>query len=702
MMEGWEILIPNVCGFGLHFILDGFRLVYTLIAVLMWTVSAVFSREYMAHYANRRRYYRFLWITFFATVGVFLSADLMTIFIFFEIMSLTSYVWVAFDEKPDALRAAETYLAVAIIGGMVMLMGLFLLSSCLQTLEFGKLSHAVQAALERGEKGRLYVAGVLLLFGFGAKAGAFPLHIWLPKAHPVAPAPASALLSGILTKTGIFGIIVISMQIFVGDGLWALLIVVLGLVTMFLGALLALFSINLKRTLACSSVSQIGFILVGIGMATALSFAGENPSIAVRGTFLHMVNHSLFKLVLFLCAGAVYMKLHQLDLNEIRGYGRNKPVLLFCFLMGAAGISGIPGFSGYISKTLLHESIVEYQKILAAGELLPPVSPQALPGLSGLYPIAAQALGSLSFWKAAEWIFLITGGMTLAYMLKLFIALFIEKHPTRQEEFDRLGNKDMKRSSKAALLLPALLLPLMGLLPTLTMNHLAGLGQGFFTSEKLEHSVAYFSLENLKGGLTSILIGLLLYRFILQPLFTEKPQQAGQPRRYINRWPQALDLENLLYRPLLQKLLPGFFGALCQYIDCYIIDIPLTIFLAVSAVICRGMDHLADSLILLARKTSHRQLKEKALVSERYWLARKLGALSDIRTQIKHRIPGNQAKHPAKTQPQVSQKVLELIEWEASWKKTGRLIQESFSFGLMLFCIGLCLTLGYLFYVFLR
>lgn len=702
MMEGWEILIPNVCGFGLHFTLDGFRLIYTLVAVLMWTVSAVFSREYMAHYANRRRYYLFLWITFFATVGVFLSADLMTTFIFFEIMSLTSYVWVAFDEKPDALRAAETYLAVAIIGGMVMLMGLFLLSSCLQTLEISRLSHAVNAALERGEKGKLYVAGALLLFGFGAKAGVFPLHIWLPKAHPVAPAPASALLSGILTKTGIFGIIIISVQLFAGDGLWAFLIVLLGLITMFLGAFLALFSINLKRTLACSSVSQIGFILVGTGMAAALSFAGENPSIAVRGTFLHMVNHSLFKLVLFLCAGAVYMKLHQLDLNEIRGYGRNKPVLLFCFLMGAAGISGIPGFSGYISKTLLHESIVEYQKILAAGELLAPVSAETVPALSPLYPMAARALGNLSFWKAAEWIFLITGGMTLAYMLKLFIALFIEKHPTRQEEFDRLGKNDMRLSSKAVLLFPAMLLPLMGLFPTLTMDRLADLGQGFFTGESLEHAVSYFTLENIKGGMTSILIGLMLYLLILHPFFMEKSQNKGGPRRYINLWPQVLDLENLLYRPLLQKLLPGIFGTLCQWIDRYVIAVPLTIFLALSAVICRSMDHLADSLILLARKTSHRQLREKTVVSERYWLARKLGALFDFRSRIKYRALGNREKYAAEVQPQVSQKVLELIEWEASWKKTGRLIQESFSFGLMLFCIGLCLTMGYLFYVFLR
>lgn len=651
MMERWEVLIPGVCGFGLHFVFDGFRLIYTLIAVLMWTVSGVFSREYMAHYANRGRYYVFLWITFIATVGVFLSADLYTTFIFFEMMSLTSYVWVAFDEKPESLQAAQTYLAVAVIGGMVMLMGLFLLYSCLGTLEIQELSQAAGAAAARGEKGRLYLAGALMLFGFGAKAGAFPLHIWLPKAHPVAPAPASALLSGILTKTGIFGIIILSFQLFAGDGLWGLLITLLGLITMALGAFLALFSINLKRTLACSSVSQIGFILVGLGMADLLSFAGEHPAIAARGAFLHMVNHSLFKLVLFLCAGAVFMKLHQLDLNEIRGYGRNKPVLMFCFFMGAMGISGIPGFSGYISKTLLHESIVEYQKALGEGLVQVSGLTKGVSFLSALEGPAAGIFLSNGFWTAAEWVFLITGGMTLAYMMKLFIAIFIEKHPTRQEEFDRLGRegREMNASSKIVLLIPALLLPLMGLFPALTMDRLADMGQSFFVNEGLSHRVAYFHWENLKGGLCSVGIGVLLYVGLVRQVLMANHQ-------YVDCWPGRLDLETILYRPILQTALPGIMGAVFTVLDRYIIDVPVKIFLTISAVVCRGMDHLADGIILLARKTSHRQIRERQAVAEH--------------------------------------------DWEAGWKKTGRLIMESFSFGLMLFCIGLCLTLGYLFYVF--
>ena len=150
MREAMDLIIPGVCGMGMHLKLDGFRLVYVCIAVFMWTVSGVFSREYMAHYKNHGRYYSFFWATFAATAGVFLSADLYTTFIFFEVMSFTSYVWVAFDERRESLKAAETYLAVAVIGGMVMLMGLFLLYDLFGTLEMDELGGLAKLVLNGG------------------------------------------------------------------------------------------------------------------------------------------------------------------------------------------------------------------------------------------------------------------------------------------------------------------------------------------------------------------------------------------------------------------------------------------------------------------------------------------------------------------------------------------------------------------------
>lgn len=698
-MSGMEILVPGICGMGLHLKMDGFRLVYTVIAVVMWGVAGAFSKEYMAHYKNKSRYYLFFWATFAATVGVFLSADLYTTFIFFEIMSFTSYVWVAFDEKKESLRAAETYLAVAVIGGMVMLMGLFLLHNVLGTLnmdEIGPAAQAVLAGKETFDNGQaieaaggfasarvqLYTAGALMLFGFGAKAGCFPLHIWLPKAHPVAPAPASALLSGILTKAGVFGVIIVSCTMFGSDGSWGLLIAALGLVTMFLGALLAVFSVNLKRTLACSSVSQIGFIMTGIGMSCLLSWAGEGNLLAVRGAFLHMVNHSLIKLVLFLCAGAVFMNLHQLELNDVRGFGRGKPALCFCFLMGALGIGGIPLWNGYVSKTLIHESIVEYANLLREGTL---TGTEGLGGVpAGLVPV----LTNPEVWRNAEWVFLFTGGMTVAYMTKLFVALFVDRHPVRQAEFDAMSSHYMKPLSRTVLTAAAAILPVLGMLPRITMDRIADLGQSFFQGTGHAHVIEYFSFVNLKGGLISVGIGAFLYIVVIRQ-FLMKPEPAllaagdsgngaiqaaegkSKGRCYVDRWPSWLDLENLVYRPM------------------------LWLFTAAALLACRVLEHMTDGLVLLARKTVCRQLPEPKAHIEGNWLALVLGSIVDGTAAVWDKLLRRQRGEAVRVSA-----VHHFIEREKRMKHMGELVEQSFSFGLMLFCIGLCLTLGYLLWVF--
>lgn len=159
-----------------------------------------------------------------------------------------------------------------------------------------------------------------------------------------------------LTKAGIFGILVVTVYLLPGSRSWGVLVLILGCITMVLGAVMAVFSTNLKYILACSSLSQIGFILVGVAMLTLL---GEHNALAAHGTVLYMLNHSLVKLTLFLFAGVVYYNTHQLDLNRIRGFGRGKPLLHGLFLCGACSLAGIPGFLGYVSKTLVHEAVVE-------------------------------------------------------------------------------------------------------------------------------------------------------------------------------------------------------------------------------------------------------------------------------------------------------------------------------------------------------
>ena len=321
---GTAIVSPVV---GLSFTFGGFQRLYGLVVCFMWLICAMLSPQYFRGHRHLRRYYFFFLICLSFTLGVFLSADLKTTFLFFELMSLGSYVWVVQEETPEALEAGKTYLTIAVLGGLVTLMGLFLLQHLTGTLMLSALKAACAAVTDRTS---LWWAALCVFFGFAAKAGVFPLHIWLPKAHPVAPAPASALLSGVLTKAGIFGILVVTVYLLPGSRSWGVLVLILGCITMVLGAVMAVFSTNLKYILACSSLSQIGFILVGVAMLTLL---GEHNALAAHGTVLYMLNHSLVKLTLFLFAGVVYYNTHQLDLNRIRGFGRGKPLLHGLFLL---------------------------------------------------------------------------------------------------------------------------------------------------------------------------------------------------------------------------------------------------------------------------------------------------------------------------------------------------------------------------------
>lgn len=255
---------------------------------------------------------------------------------------------------------------------------------------------------------------------------------------------------------------------------------------------------------------------------------------AVWGSVLHLTNHAWIKLILFLAAGLLFRTVGSLELNDLRGFGRKKPLLLVIFLCPALGVMGIPLFNGYISKTLLHESIVEYIGLLEGT------------GQSAL------------LYHAAEWLFLIAGGMTVAYMTKVLVCLFWEKNENEvvQQEFDRTP-VNASPLVLTVLAVCALLCPVLGLTPHLTMEGIARFAQGFFSGEGPVEAVAYFSLTNLKGAVISLAIGAVLYFAFVRTLVRRK---TGLGVTYQNPWPEALSLEDGLYRPLLMAWLP-FLGA---------------------------------------------------------------------------------------------------------------------------------------------
>ena len=599
--------ISEFFGEGLLFTLGGLKTLYIIVSLFAWTISLLFAPRYLSHDKHKGRFYVFSLITLAATVGVFAAGDLFTLFTFFEIISLASYVWVAQEEKNKALKAADTYMAVAVIGGLVLLMGILLLYTNVGTLKLSELKEACETGGRFG-RGRIYAAAFCMFFGFAAKAGAFPIHIWLPKAHPVAPAPASALLSGVLTKAGIFGILIVCYTVLPEDALWGSFVMGIGIITMVLGAMLALFSTDIKRTLACSSVSQIGFIIVGCACGTLL---GAEAALVRYGIVLHMVNHTVVKLCVFLVAGVVYQNLHSLDLNVIRGFGKKKPFLGLSFAFGGMSLAGIPGFLGYLSKTALHEGLLE----------------------------AGEVLGNEVIVKGVEAMFLFSGGCTLAYMLKLFTCVFVEKNVDagKQEKYDGITDY-MGIVQKAAVAIPALLV----------------LGLGITIAIRDEYS--FFNLEIMSGSFISIAIGLFMYFVFVRKFLMSKSA-------YLNLWPKWLDMEEKVYKPLLVTLLPTAFGFLMRFLD-----------------------ELADRIVLLLRKTVYRDSNWAPERIEGTWYTHLIGHAADLAKSVKTGEVSYDIEHK-----------LALKHMENQENKS--LAQRSLSYGLILACGGMFLMLGFILYL---
>ena len=506
-------------GFGFSLQLEGFQAIFLSVVAFMWFIASLYSLEYFGDKQNSGKFHFFSLMTLAATSGVFLSADLLTTFMFFEWASLCSYALIAHDNTPKVLQAASRYLVVAIVGGIAILLGLFLLKSLTGTLLIKDLPLALALVSKRKE---LYIALVLMLLGFGAKAGLFPLHIWLPHAHPAAPAPASALLSGILTKTGIFGILVISSSL-TGDIFWGILLMIISIISMLLGAVLALCSNDLKKILAYSSISQIGFIVLGIASQVLLS---SYNGLAIRGTILHMINHALVKLTLFGLAGVIYSNTQELNLNKLRGWGRDKPALGTIFLLASLNLAGLPFLGGYVSKTLLHESLVEGILLFSAEN----------PMLANLFNIA-------------EILFLIVGGITIAYLTKIFMTIFKGKSTqTLQTKHPYIN-----RITLFSLMTGTVVFPLLGCFPHAISERLAALGESFMKGYAPVHNVSYSAWVNLQGVLISFLWGLIIYLFIVRKALMI--ERNSSQKEYIEVWPSWLDLEKMVYKPIIKFLL---------------------------------------------------------------------------------------------------------------------------------------------------
>ena len=653
--QQYSLSIPKLCGMGVYLVADGFRAVYCAVTAFAWLTSTIFFFWYGKGEHHGTRYYVFTMITFACTLGVFLAADLFTLFVFFEGMSLASYVWVAQEQTAKAISASKTYLAVSVIGGLALLTGILLLWDCVGSLQISSLWWYSLQAKSRAE---LYAAGGCMLFGFGAKAGCWPLHIWLPKAHPEAPASASALLSGILTKTGVFGVLILSGRVFMSDVTWGRLITLLGVVTMLVGAVRALFSIDIKHMLACSSVSQIGFILTGAGVVCAMT--GGGYAIAVGGSLLHMLNHSMFKLILFLAAGIVVKNVHSRDLNKVRGYGRNKPWLMILVLIASLGIAGIPGFSGYVSKTLLHEAIVHCH----------------------------EAGGGVGF-AVAEYLFLIAGGCTLAYMTKFFVVLFLRKPSKEVLEADiRSGKRYAPVIPMVLMSVAALLIFMGGSLPEVLMRPVAAFMSPVTDYPPLRALPELFSWECLKGGLISITIGVLLFFFAVRPAVMKRRVPIKETPDYVDSAERVPGLEQLIYRPMLLSVLPSVCGTLMRGLELGTEGFGLGVFKICKSILTL-IDKTIDGAMLLLRRTVLRPVCEQRTNTLGEAICNPIGHVGNGLVRLWNATVGR--KHPIEADC-----VTAVNRARENATENVKLVSRSLSYGLMAFCIGLIILLVYI------
>ena len=284
-----------------------------------------------------------------ALIGAALTADTVNLFVWFEVAALSSYGLTGFFlERPIALEAAFKILVLTSIAGFAVFVGAGLLYSKTGALSFAQLHNSLLG----GDSRVTLVALALLIAGFGTKAGIAPFHGWLPDAHTPVPGGISALFSGLMVDLGIVAIARLTLQVYGADSGHALLglITGLGITSALLGAIMALAQDDLKRLLAWDTVSQMGLLLTGFGSATEEG---------VGGAAFQLVSHGLFKALLFLCAGSIVHSTGLTKLSEIGGLARRRPVVTAAFTVGALSISGVPGFSGYASLSLIHEGLLD-------------------------------------------------------------------------------------------------------------------------------------------------------------------------------------------------------------------------------------------------------------------------------------------------------------------------------------------------------
>ena len=418
---------------------DGLAKFFACLISAIWLIAAVFSMEYMKHEQKPERFFMFYTFSLAALMSLCFSENMMTLYLSYEFMTVLTVPLVIHTGTPEAVSAGLKYLGYSIFGAGLGLLGFFFLNTYCDTTSFIA-GGTLNMALIEGKENMMLIVFFLMILGFGCKAGMFPLHAWLPTAHPVAPSPASAVLSGIITKGGVIAIIRVTYYLFGADflrGSWAqTAVLILSIITIFMGSMLAYKEKLLKRRLAYSTVSNVSYVVFGLMLLCPAGFTGA---------LLQVVFHAVAKNILFLCAGAIIYKTHKTMVADLKGIGKEMPIVMWTFAFAALSLVGIPPTAGFVSKWYL-----------AQGGLMPEMG---IVGVVGVVMLMVSAL--------------LTAGYLMSIVMK---ALF----PGKDFDYANLKSKEPNYLMTVPLVLLAVAVVGMGIMPTPLLDVIGGISGMIF------------------------------------------------------------------------------------------------------------------------------------------------------------------------------------------------------------------------------
>ncbi len=418
---------------------DGLAKFFACLISTIWLIAAVFSMEYMKHEHKPERFFMFYTFSLGALMSLCFSENMMTLYLSYEFMTILTAPLVIHTGTPEAVRAGLKYLGYSFFGAGLGLMGFFFLNTYCETTSFVA-GGTLDMALVAGNENLMLIVFFLMALGFGCKAGMFPLHAWLPTAHPVAPSPASAVLSGIITKGGVIAIIRVTYYLFGVDflrGTWAqTALLVLSIVTIFMGSMLAYKEKLLKRRLAYSTVSNVSYVVFGLMLMCPAGF---------MGALLQVVFHAVAKNILFLCAGAIIYKTHKTFVYELKGIGKEMPIVMWTFALASLSLIGIPPTSGFVSKWYL-----------AQGGLMPEA------GVLGLVGVAILMVSAL---------------LTAGYLMSIVLNAFF---PGKDFNYAALQKKEPNYLMTVPLVLLSIAVVGFGMMPAPLLDIISGISGMIF------------------------------------------------------------------------------------------------------------------------------------------------------------------------------------------------------------------------------